>query len=255
MYQLDHVVATGKVLYEAAAYLSKRLGFTLARGRDERHLRVVFADGYIDLAEDPFTDWHWSSFVLAAASLGAAEQAGLKLGEPLLTPEGTVRDLIADAAPDTLPFLLERTGSPRPQDDMEPARAAAVVQHANSAVALAGVMLLVPELEPAVRLYEGLLGAQAGDLYEDSVLGIEGRDIPFGNGKRVSIVRGNIGTGSVSTYQHHAGSGIFALIIKVRSLKAAAEALRQGAVYGFYNERFFFTNDGLPGYGSIMFEE
>lgn len=234
MANLNHAAAAGPDLREAALHLSTRLGFTLCRGDHEHHLRILFGDGYLDLLGEPEAgEWHWSAFSLASAQGAQPEvilhpRAFPSLGQPL-----------------------------RPQAGMEPERARAAVIHANTAIALAGVMVMVPEahLAETVQAYERLTGVQAGAPFSDSALGVTGQTIPLANGQRISVVAASMGTGPAARFAVHAPAGVFAVVVRVGSIKAAADCLRNGSVYSYRSDEKLVTSSALPGFGGLIFEE
>jgi len=214
--ELDHISAAGPDLKEAARWLSLRMGFTISRGADESHLRIILDTGYLELRQDEAPAWRWT------------------------TP---------------LPVHLPAPGGPRPQDLMEPERAKAVTTHANTAIGLGGVLIVVPEIEPVIADYEESLGHKAGPEYRSSVLGITAREISLPGGLRVVVGTASFGTGPAIRFAAHHKSGIFAPIIKVRSLQAAADALRKGAVYSFYDDKMLVTSAAMPEMATAMIFE
>jgi len=216
LFELDHIAAAGPDLKEAARWLSLRMGFTISRAVDENHLRVVFERGYLDLSQDSASAWRWT------------------------TP---------------LPVQLSTTIVARPQDAMEPARAAAVISHVNTAVGIVGVLIIVPEVEPIIAGYEQQFGHPAGPEYRSSVLGITAREINLPGGFRVAVGTASFGTGPAIRFAAHHRSGIFAPIIRVRSIQAAADALRKGSVYSFYDGRMLVTSAAMPEMETAMIFE
>lgn len=238
MHFLDHVTAVGSDLREGAVHLGQRLGFTLSRTEDPLNLRVLFQEGHLDLRQEEVFQWHLTRFTMRLEGLSPAQEG-----------------VLSEQAPKgTLPLRVAPDSPRRPQEEMEPGRAAAAVQHANTAVGLAGIMLLVPEVEPAVALYERLLGVSAGEPFSDSTLGVEGRSIPVGEQQRISLVTAASGTGPAARVRREIHSGICGVIIRVQSLQAVRESLRKGAVYAFANEGSLVTSSAVPGYGMMLFE-
>ncbi len=236
MYTINHVSAAGLTLRDAALYLQQRLGFTISRGDSPTELRAVFEDGYLELRQEGYA-WEWSRFTLRSPDPDPAAA------------------IFAQTLSAVLPEVISPPVPLRPQDAMEPDRARAVVQHANTAIGLAGVMVIVKDLNAAVPIYEEALGAKAGEPFEDNILGITARDIPLSGGQRITVATASLGTGAAAHFAGEKPAGIFAPIIRVRSLKAAADALRQGATYSYYTEDRLVTSEGLPGLGALIFEE
>lgn len=265
--ELDHVVAAGADLRAAAIYMSQRMGFTLSRGSNDRHLRILLAHGRLELAQQDGTDWQWSRFHLRTRDIMAAMTAmrgrGFEPSEPV--PMGgtggapAAYEMELSYPNPALPLVTQPVGPPRPQDAMEPERARAAVEHANTAVALTEVMVLAPDRGPVVEFYERLAGEKAGRVFSDGSLGIEGQTIPLGGGKRVSVVTAPFGTGPAARFAAEAKTGVFAVTVRVRSVRAAAEALRNGAVSSFFQDGRLVTSAAFPGdyFGThtLIFEE
>lgn len=263
MFELDHVRVSASDLRSTALHL-QRLGFTLSRGDAPDHLRIVLADGYLDLRQEPVAGPRWSRYYLRIPDLEVAAWAlrerGLNPGEllPVPGPEPGGNPVAHEAAlqdpaePGVLPWLIQPAGGLRPQDRMEPERARAVTTHANTATTLGGVMVLVPETEPVVALYEQLLGRRADAGIRDHALGVEGQSLTVGEGKAVSIVSATYGTGPADWFRNEFRAGLFAVVIRVQSLPAAAEALRNAGVYSFFHEGALITSAALPGFGLLV---
>lgn len=224
---INHVVAGGADLRTAALHL-QRLGFAISRVNHETHLRIVMEQGYIDLFEDE-GPWRWRRAWLR----GLSRAAGPGTDDLRLLPEGA---------------------GIRPQDDMEPGRAAAVVAHANTSIELTGVWVLVADAAASAAGYAAILGGPPAESVDDSALGVTGSRFRLEGGHSIVVVSATYGTGVAERFLHEQPLGIFALAIRVQSEKAAAEALRQSGVYSFRSEGRLVTSNALPGLGLLLFE-
>lgn len=266
MLDLDHIVARGTGLMDAAGHLSRRLGFTLSRGESEQHLRIVLQEGYLDLYEQPEKIWHWSEFTLLSndlmADYAALKKAGLSPRAPKPVglgangqPDHYEVELADISLPGTLPRLVQYVSPARPQDRMEPARAQAVVQHKNTASALSGVILLTPELGPVVDIYTRMFGVDASAPFENDVLGIQAQTIVLPSGKHIVIARASFGTGPAARFAEMYRSGLFAVLLQARDLRAAGDCMRAGGVFSYFNDDRLVTSSALPEFGALIMQQ
>jgi hypothetical protein len=152
--------------------------------------------------------------------------------------------------------LADPSGYLPPQAAMEPERARAVVTHTNTAIGLLGVMQMVPDVAKAVAQYERRLGVRSQQPFSYGSLGVRGQSVPVGAGQFISLVTATADKGPGARLLRESPHDIFAVIVRVASVRTAAETLRKGAVYGFMDDfGRLVTDAALPGYGVMIFEE
>jgi hypothetical protein len=170
---LDHVSLQAPNVDSAVRLLHDRFGLVTTRtpAAPERHGRVYLDRSYLEVA--PGAEAALAHFFLRYDrldhTLGALTGRGLRARAALYEgTDGVWEDVALDAgtAP-PLPFLTRRTAPAEVAPDWPPPLAA---PHRCGATALAAVHLRVPRLQPALDVYERLLGSQPAKLGERSAV-------------------------------------------------------------------------------------
>jgi hypothetical protein len=167
---LDHVSLQTPAWDMAVELLRHRFGLntTPTPAAPGRHGRVYLDRGYLEIAAgaEALLPWFFLRYEQLDNTLQALQGRGLRARASVYQGvDGAWEDIEIDAGTAVpLPYLVRRLTPPEVARDWPPPL---VVPHACGAEALAAVHLRCPRLEPALVIYERLLGSPAVRLGAD----------------------------------------------------------------------------------------